>query len=446
MKATFRGSILHFLADPGTASASHAYAFFEDGLLLVEHGLVTAVGHYADLAATLTADAAVTDYTGKLIMPGFIDTHIHYPQTDVIAAPGKQLLDWLERYTFPAERRFGDMAHATEVAEFFVDELLRNGTTTGLVFGTVHKQSMDAFFTVAEQRNLRMVAGKVLMDRHCPEFLRDTPDSAFADSVALIERWHGQARLGYAITPRFAITSSDAQLAKVSELARAYPDMHIHSHLAENRDEVAWVAKLFPWSRSYLDVYDHYGLLRERAVYAHCIHLDETDRQRMVDSGAAAAFCPTSNLFLGSGLFDLGGALDSGMHVGLATDVGGGTSFSMLRTLGESYKIAQLQGYTLAPLLAFYMATLGNARVLGLDQHIGNLLPGKEADFVVLDFAATPLMARRSGLAADLLERLFMLMTLGDDRAIAATYVLGQLAHQRTQSAATEVAAMGMDV
>ncbi|MDR3392872.1 MAG: guanine deaminase [Sulfuriferula sp.] len=429
----FRGSVLHFLSDPGEGGAPHACEFFEDGLMLVENGLVVALGYYSELYPTLPAGTPLTDYNGKLIMPGFIDTHIHYPQTDVIASPGTQLLDWLERYTFPAERRFDDIGHATEVAEFFVDELLRNGTTTALVFGTVHRQSIDAFFTVAAQRNLRMVAGKVLMDRNCPEFLRDTPDSGFADSAALIERWHGQGRLGYAITPRFAITSSEAQLARAGELAQAYPNVHIHSHLAENTAEVAWVAELFPDSRSYLDVYDHYGLLRERAVYAHCVHLDEADRRRMADSGATAAFCPTSNLFLGSGLFDLAGSRDAGMRVGLATDVGGGTSFNMLQTLGESYKVAQLRGYTLSPLLAFYMITLGNAIALGLDSHIGNFAAGKEADFVVLDPASTPLIARRMESAATLAERLFILMMLGDDRAIAATYIRGKSEYHRNQ-------------
>lgn len=427
----FRGAILHFLADPGEGDVQQAYAFFEDGLMLVGDGHVLEVGHYAALQAALPVATVIIDYTGKLIVPGFIDTHIHYPQTDVIASPGTQLLDWLERYTFPAERRFADIVHATEVAEFFVDELLRNGTTTALVFGTVHRQSMDAFFAVAERRDLRMVAGKVLMDRHCPEFLKDTPDSGYEDTAALITRWHGQARLGYAITPRFAITSSDAQLARVGELARRYPDVHIHSHMAENKDEVAWAAKLFPWSRSYLDIYDHYGLLRAGAVYAHCIHLDEHDQQRMVASGATAAFCPTSNLFLGSGLFDLAGALEMGMRVGIGTDVGGGTSFSMLQTLGEAYKVAQMRGYTLSPLRAFYMLTLGNATVLGLNPFIGNLLPGKEADFIVLDMASTPLMARRMLSATTLMERLFILMMLGDDRAIAATYVHGKLASQR---------------
>ena len=425
----FRGAILHFL--PAQAGVA-APAYFADGLLLVDNGKVVAAGDYAALWPTLAADTPLTDYTGKLILPGFIDPHIHYPQTDVIAAHGTQLLDWLERHTFPTEQRFADADHATEVADFFLDELLRNGTTTALVFGSVHRASIDAFFAAAQARNLRMLGGKVMMDRHCPDYLRDTPESAYADSVALIERWHGQDRLAYALTPRFAITSSDAQLAKIGELARAYPDVHIQSHLAENIHEIAWVAELFPWSRSYLDVYDHYGLLRERAVYAHCIYLDPTDRQRMADSGAVAAFCPTSNLFLGSGLFDLNGTLAAGVRVALATDVGGGTSFSLLRTLAEAYKIGQLRGDTLSAVHGFYLATLGNAQTLGLDAHIGNFEPGKEADFVVLDPAATALMARRSACARNLEEQLFILMMLGDDRSVAATYILGECAHART--------------
>jgi guanine deaminase len=427
----FRGAIMHFLSAPDGLASPPAYAYFADGLLLVENGRVCELGDYAALWPTLPADTPLTDYTGKLILPGFIDPHIHYPQTDVIAAHGTQLLDWLERHTFPAEQRFANANHATEVADFFLDELLRNGTTTALVFGSVHRASMEAFFAAAQARHLRMLGGKVMMDRHCPDYLQDTPDAAYTDSVALIERWHGQGRLAYALTPRFAITSSDAQLEKISALARAYPELHIQTHLAENINEIAWVANLFPWSRSYLDVYDHYGLLRERAIYAHCIYLDPTDRQRMADSGAVAAFCPTSNLFLGSGLFDLNGTLAAGVRVAVATDVGGGTSFSLLRTLAEAYKVAQLRGDTLSALHGFYMATLGNAQALDLDAHIGNFEPGKEADFVVLDLAATPLMARRTASAMDIEAQLFILMTLGDDRAVTATYILGECAHAR---------------
>jgi guanine deaminase len=426
--SAFRASVLHFLSDPGDGDAPHCWQYFDDGVLVVEHGRVTALGDARAILPNLPAALPVTDFSGHLIMPGFVDTHIHYVQTDVIASPGTDLLHWLEQYTFPAERCFADAAHAGEVAEFFLDELLRNGTTTALVFGTVHRQSVETFFQAAERRGLRMVAGKALMDRNCPEYLRDDAESGYRDSAELLERWNGRARLNYAITPRFAATSSERQLELAGQLARAHPDAHIQSHVAENTAEVAWVRPLFPASRSYLDVYDRYGLLRPRAVYAHCIYLDEHDRARMAQSGAAVAFCPTSNLFLGSGLFDIAAADRAGMHTSLATDVGGGTSFSMLRTMGEGYKVAQLSGTRLSPLRAFYWATLGGARALGLDDRIGNFLPGKEADFVVLDLAATPLLARRASSAETLAERLFLLMTLGDDRAIKRIFILGQAA------------------
>jgi guanine deaminase len=421
----YRASILHFLSDPGSGDDANASEYFDDGVLVLEEGRVQAVGLAAAVLPALPPGTRITDCRPGLIVPGFVDTHVHYPQTDVIASFGTQLLDWLEQYTFPAERRFADAAHAGAVCEFFLDELLRNGTTTALVFGTVHRQSVDTFFAAAEGRGMRMVAGKVLMDRNCPEDLRDTPAEGYRESAQLIERWHGRARLGYAITPRFAITSSDAQLRLAGELARAHPSVHVHTHVAENLAEVAWVRELFPWSRSYLDVYDRFGLLRDRCVLAHCIHLDAGDRRRMGESGAAAAFCPTSNLFLGSGLFDIDAADRAGIPIGLATDVGGGTSFSMLRTLADGYKVAQLCGQSLGPKRAFYLATLGGARALGLDREIGNFLPGKEADFVVLDLEATPLIARRTALARTLAERLFALMTLGDDRCVRQTYILG---------------------
>jgi len=368
----------------------------------------------------------MVDCFGSLILPGFVDTHIHYPQTDVIASYGSQLLDWLERYTYPAEARFADTQQAQEMAEFFLDELLRNGTTTALVFATVHAQSVDVFLQSASARNLRMIAGKVLMDRNCPEALRDTPERGYRESAALIEKWMGKGRLGYAITPRFAVTSSDAQLELAGKLAREHPQVYIQSHMAESREELARVRELFPSSRNYVEVYDRFGLLRERAVYAHCIHLDPEERGRMAQTGAAAAACPTSNLFLGSGLFDFAAAREAGMRVGMGTDVGGGTSFNMLRTLSEAYKVAQLTGQRLSPWRAFYLATLGGARALGLDDRIGNFEPGKEADFAVLRLDSTPLMARRIRAGATPAEKLFALMMLGDDRAVAATYVMGR--------------------
>lgn len=421
----FRGAVLHFVGDPGELGAQ-AHEYFDDGLLVLREGKVAAAGEAQALLPGLPEGTELVDYSGKLIMPGFVDTHVHYSQTDSIAAYGEQLLEWLERYGFPIERRFADPEYAREVADFFLTELLRHGTTTALVFASVHPESVDAFFTAAQARGLRMIAGKVMMDRNCPEHLRDTAESAYADSKALIEKWHGRERLLYAVTPRFAPTSTERQLELAGRLLDEHPGVYLQSHVAENKSEVAWVAELYPWSRSYVGVYDHFGLLRERAVYAHCIHLDDADRQRMAETGTAMAFCPTSNLFLGSGLFDAEAARRHGVRVGLGTDVGGGTSLSMLRTLDEAYKVAQLGGQRLSPLRAFYLATLGAARSLYLDERIGNFLAGKEGDFVVLDLAATPLMARRMASTTDLVERLFVLMMLGDDRAVFATHIMGR--------------------
>jgi len=426
MKQAFRGSIFHCLSDPGPHADEAAVEHIEDGLLVVEDGKVAQSGDASELLPTLAEETAVEDYTGKLIVPGLIDCHVHFSQLDIIASYGEQLLDWLNRYAYPAEMRFADEQHARSVADFFLDELLRNGTTTAAVFATVFPQSVDAIFAAAKERNMRLIAGKVLMDEHCPEELRDDPQSAYDDSKALIERWHGKGRLGYAITPRFALTSSEAQLEAAGRLAAEYPDSWIHTHLAENQDEVDEIARQFPERRSYLDVYDHYGLLRERSVFAHCLHLDETDRALMAQKGATGAFCPTSNLFLGSGLFDLQSMMDAGVKVGLATDVGGGTSMSMLRTMSEAYKILHLQGQSLPASRALYLATLGAAQALDLDSHIGNFEPGKEADFIVLDTAASHITARRAASAESLDELLFALIFLGDDRNIAATYVMGE--------------------
>ena len=426
----FRGQILHFVDDPDLAG-ERAQVYHEDGVLVVREGRVLAVGDWSAEGRRLPEGTRVVDCADRLIVPGFIDTHIHYPQSDIIASYGEQLLEWLERYTFPTERRFAEPEHAREVAAFFVDELLRNGTTTAMVFATVHPESVDAIFEEARVRGMCLVAGKVLMDRNCPEFLRDTAESGYEASGALIERWHGRERLLYAVTPRFAPTSTDRQLELAGRLLDEHPGVLMQSHVAENLDEVRWVAELFPWSRSYLDVYDHYGLLRHGAIYAHCIHLDAQDRRRMAATGTAMSFCATSNLFLGSGLFDLDAAREHGVAVGIGTDVGGGTSFSMLRTLSESYKVAQLARQRLSPQRAFYLATLGGARALGLDDRLGNFAPGKAADFVVLDPAATPLMARRMASAAGLVEELFVLMMLGDDRAVAATYVMGEQRSRR---------------
>ncbi|GAA4013849.1 guanine deaminase [Actimicrobium antarcticum] len=426
----YRASLLHFTADP--AFDADAHVWHADGLLIVDGERILAAGDYATLKATLPDQVAITDYRGKLIVPGFIDTHIHYPQTDMIASPAPGLLPWLETYTFPTERQFSDPLHAREVADFFLDELLRCGTTTAMVYCTVHPESVEAFFSASAARNLRMVAGKVMMDRHCPAFLQDTAEGGARDSELLINKWHQRGRQMVAITPRFAPTSSDAQLQLAGELARAYPSTFVQTHVAENTDEVAWVASLFPKARSYLDVYEQAGLLRERSMLAHCIWLDADDRARMAATGAAVAICPTSNLFLGSGLFDFAAADAARMRLSLATDVGGGTAFSMLQTMNETYKVARMGNTYLPALRMFYLATLGAARSMQLDGTIGNFAAGTEADFIVLDPQATPLLARRTARTDSLEELLFAFAMLGDDRAVMATYSAGQIVHRRS--------------
>ena len=422
----FRGSILHCVDDPGETADPAAWEYFDDGLLLVEGGLVKAVGEAARLRGTLPGGVNVSDYRGKLIVPGFIDCHVHFPQLDIIGSFGARLLDWLNRYAYPEEAKFADVGYAREVATAFVDELLRNGTTTALVFGTVHAHSADAIFEAAEAKGMRLVAGKVLMDSNCPEALRDDPDTAYEQSKALIERWHGRSRLGYAITPRFALTSSAEQLAAAGRLAGEYPDVWVHTHLAETMDEVAAITRRFPQSRSYLDVYDSFGLLREKSVFAHCLHMDHADRSCMAAKGGAAAFCPTSNLFLGSGLFDLPAMRAAGISSGLGTDIGGGTSLSLLRTASEAYKVLHLQEHVLPSMQALYLATLGAAEALHLDDRIGNFATGKEADFVVLDYEGSSLTARRTAAAGTIEEKLFALITLADDRHVAATHIMGE--------------------
>ena len=429
-----RSAVLHCLRDPGLAGDATAVEYLPDAITLIRDGHIEKMGTSDALLPTLGADVRIHDHRGKILVPGFIDTHVHYPQVDVIGAYGTQLLDWLNRYTFPAETKFADRAFADAAASFFLDRLLENGTTTASVFCTVHPQSVDAFFTASEARGLRMIAGKCLMDRHAPEALLDTAETGYRDSKRLIEQWHSHARSLYALTPRFAPTSSVAQMHAMGALAREHPSTFIQSHVAENRAEIAWAAELFPGHRSYLDIYDHYGLLRDKAIYGHCIYLDDTDRARMTAVGAKAAFCPTSNLFIGSGLYDLRQAIEANNVVGIGTDVGGGTSYSMLRTLGEAYKVQQLLGTSLVPAYALYLATLGGAKVLSLDDKLGSITPGKEADFALLDPKATPLLARRTALRDDPLDTFFALMTLADDRAIAATYANGVCVHQRVAS------------
>ena len=422
MKA-LRASLLYF--------NSREAVFEQDGLLIIGSNakgcqVVQAVGSYQSLASKYPG-VPTEHLPGRIIAPGFVDMHVHYPQLDVIGSPADGLLPWLENYTFPQEKRFADPDYCAQAARFFIAELMRNGVTTALTFCSSHPQSVDAFFTKAQQNGLRMMAGKVLMDQHSPDGVRDETEQSLIDTEALIKKWHGVDRLGYAITPRFVPSCSAAQLRGAGELAAKYPDVWIQSHVAENFDEIAWVRQLYPQARSYLSVYDQFGLLRPRAVYAHCIHLDDTDRALLLSTGAAAAVSPTSNLFLGSGFFDYVSADRAGHLYGLASDVGGGTSFNPFHTMLAAYYVGR-EGQTkaalsLSPQHLWWQHTAGAANALGLRGVVGNLQVGCEADFVVLNPKATPLLARKTALASNLDELLFAMIVLGDDRLIEKTVV-----------------------
>ncbi|MES1025365.1 guanine deaminase [Gloeocapsa sp. BRSZ] len=429
----FRCAFLDFVNDPFYVSEAESVRYIADGLLVVENGKIKELGYYQSLQSKY-ARVPISDYSGMLIMPGFIDTHIHFPQTEMIAAYGEQLLEWLNQYVFPTEAKFKDKAYAQKIAAIFLNELLRNGTTTALVFATVHPQSVDAFFEEASRRNLRMIAGKVMMDRHAPDNLSDTAETSYQESKQLIQKWHKKERLLYAVTPRFAITSTPEQLHLAGKLLAEFPDVYLHTHLSENVNEVEWVKQLFPESQGYLDVYDRAGLVSDRSVFAHGVQLTDAEFQRLSQAKSAIAFCPTSNLFLGSGLFKLQKAkcVEHSVKLGLGTDVGAGTSFSLLDTASEAYKVAQLQNQKLSPFQALFLATLGGAKALSLEDKIGNFDVGKEADFVVLDMQATPLMALRNPVItptslAELAEQAFALIVLGGDRAIHATYIMGEV-------------------
>lgn len=406
--------------------------YVEDGLLLIQQGKISWFGSWTEGQAQLTENQRVEHYPNQLIVPGFIDTHIHFPQTEMVGAYGEQLLEWLNTYTFPTEIQFQDKSYADQIADFFVNELLKNGTTTALVFCTVHPQSVDALFEAAERHQMRLIAGKVMMDRHAPEALTDTAESAYTDSKALIEKWHGKGRNLYAITPRFAPTSTPEQLARAGQLKAEYPDVYVHTHLSENKNEIAWVKDLFPEQNGYLDVYHHYGLTGQKSVFAHCVHLEEHEWDCMHATDSAIAFCPTSNLFLGSGLFPLQKTWEKNVKVGLGTDIGAGTSFCQLQTLNEAYKVQQLQGDKLSAFESLYHATLGGAKALDLEDKLGNFNVGKEADFVVLNLHATALQKLRQERAKSIEDALFALLTLGDDRNIQATYIYGNKAYEQT--------------
>ncbi|WP_047249978.1 guanine deaminase [Chromobacterium subtsugae] len=433
MKTAVRGDVLTFRGNPFREAEQDSLAFQRDALVVMENGRIAACGPAAKLLPTLTPDVRLTHYPEHLILPGFIDCHVHYPQTEMMAAFGEQLLDWLHHYTFVTEQGFADEVHAREVAQVFLSEQLRNGVTTGCVFGTVHSTSVEMLLQEAARIDLRILAGKVCMDRHAPDALLDTPLTAYEDSRALIQRWHGRGRAEYVITPRFAPTSSHGQLEMLGALAAEFPDVPIQSHISENLDEIAWVKALFPGCRDYASVYQRYGLLRPRAIYGHGIHLSDAELEMFHASGASLAHCPTSNFFLGSGSLDLRRCVlgDRPVAVGLGTDLGAGTSFSMLQTMNAAYMAAQSHGKPLSAAQAFYLATRGGAEALGIADKVGSVSVGMEADLAVLNLRSTPLLDFRMRYARDLSEALFVQMMLGDDRAVAATYVAGREVYRR---------------
>jgi guanine deaminase len=423
----FRAKILHFPI--ASQSPKNDYVFLNDGLLVTRNDKIVFLGDYKSNINQYD-NLELHDYSGKLLLPGFIDSHMHFPQTEMLASFGEQLLDWLRDYTFPVENKFKDDGYAAAIAEIFLRQLYRHGTTSAMVYSSVHKGATHALFTAAQQYNMLLMAGKVCMDRNCPPWLQDTAKSAQQDSADLIESWHGNGRSHYVITPRFAPTSTEAQLATLGELAQQYPSVFIQTHLSENHNEIAWVKSLYPQRKNYLDVYDHYGLVRKGAVFGHGIHLEQDEWQCLSDKGASIAFCPTSNLFLGSGLFDLAKAEEQKIPVMLATDVGGGTSFSMFRTLGEAYKICQLKGNQLDPMHGLYLMTQGAAVGLGLEDQIGNLNPDTDADFVILDPYFDELTRLRFEHHQNPQDLIFALSMLGDDRATVATYIAGKPVYQ----------------
>ncbi len=428
-----RSSALSFIADPFLVESSSAFHYESDALIIIENGKIKSFGAYDTLKSSLSADIKITTYKDSLVLPGFIDTHIHYPQTQIMGAFGKQLIDWLNNYTFIAEQQFSNFDYSKKVAEFFLGECLKAGTTTMMTYCTVHPESVDAFFEAASARGMRVIAGKVLMDRFAPTALLDKSATiGYDQSVSLINKWHGKDRLSYAITPRFAPTSTHEQLESTGALWKKFPSTYMQTHVSENIGEISWVRELFPDHKDYLDVYDHYGLLGNRAVYGHGVYLNEREWQRLYETGSSVAHCPTSNEFLGSGLFNFQSAKkrERPVKLGLATDIGAGTSFSQLQSMNEAYKIAQLGGFSLSSIQAFYLATRGAAESLGLEDKIGSIEAGMEADLVVLNLKSTPLIDFRMGHCKDIEEALFIQMIMGDDRSTRAVYVSGNLSYE----------------
>jgi guanine deaminase len=424
----YRARIFTPVADPFAGGVEGSYRHYDDGYLAIDdEGRIAGIGEWPD-----APEGTVTDLSGRLIVPGYIDTHLHAPQLEMIGSYGGHLLEWLNRYTFPTERKFEDPAHARRVATAFYDELLRNGTLTALIFSTIHPVATDIFFEEAERRGFRGIIGKTMMDRNAPDYLLDaSPEQSYQESRALLEKWHGRGLLRYAITPRFAPTSTPELLACAGRLKREFPDAWVHTHISENRHEVQWVQELFP-EAEYADVYDRYGLLGERTVLAHGVWLTPEELDLLCRRGTRIAHCPNSNLFLGSGLFPLHRILDAGVVVGLGSDIGAGTTPSLFNAMADAYKVQQVQSVSLSPFHLWYLATLGGARALSLDGETGSLEVSKSADFLVLDPDATPLLSLRTGRASSLEDLLAGLIFMGDDRAVSRSVIAGRLVSTRT--------------
>lgn len=431
-----RGRTLSFLRWPETIDDRAAYRYEEDGGLLLRDGKIVAAGAYAEVAKQAGEGVKVIDHRPHLLLPGFIDAHMHFPQMQILASYGAELLEWLNTYTFPEETKFENAQHGRRIARLFLDEVIRHGTTTVAAYCSVHKASAEAFFAESHGRNMLNIAGKVMMDRNAPDGLTDTPQSGYDDTKALIGEWHGKGRQHYAITPRFAITSTPEQMEMAGALVREFPGLHIQTHLSENQAEIAFTQELYPWSKDYTDVYEHYGLMGPKTLLGHCIHLSEREADALSAAGSVAVFCPTSNLFLGSGLFPYQRmrSRQNPVRIATATDVGGGTNYSMLRTMDEGYKIIALQGEKLNPFQSFWQITRGNAEALSIADKVGTLDVGTDADIIVLDAGATPVTRLRMETVKTLAEELFLLQTVGDDRAIREVYIAGNPAKSELAS------------
>lgn len=425
MKTLVRGRILSFNRQPNSINDSESYIYLDDGCLMIEGKKIVGLKEFRKLPKSWR-DVAYVDFRPHIIFPGFIDVHNHFPQLQVIASYGTQLLDWLKKYTFPEEAKFVSYDYSKEKAKLFLKTLINNGTTSSVSFCSVHKVSAEALFVEAAKYEMSIIAGKVMMDRNAPSGVLDNAQDSYDDCKILINKWHKKARSRYAISPRFAITSTREQLELAGALKNEFKDCFIQTHISENRDEIELALSLFPERKNYLDIYRYYDLVGEKCLLGHAIHLNDHERALMVEYNAVAIHCPTSNLFLGSGLFDLANFKKIGLRTGIASDTGGGTSYSMLKTLADAYKIQQLRSYSVNPLESFYWSTLGNAFALGLENEIGSFKVGNFADFVVLNSRATELTDIRMRTCESLMEELFILQILGDERFVEAVYIAGK--------------------